>query len=644
MCGIAGFVRRNRGDDVELVVRRMTNAIAHRGPDGEGIFVTTTVDGRNVVALGHRRLSIIDLAGGSQPITNEDGTIHIVFNGEIYNFVELRRQLIAFGHRFSTASDTEVIVHAYEQYGDACVEHLRGMFAFALWDNKRERLLLARDRFGKKPLFVAETDGALVFGSEIKALLRFPQLRCKVDAHAVWDYLAYRYVPGPRTLFEGIRKVNPGAIAIWERGRFCEHRYYVPPDGREPSFRKVHDPVLEFFNRLDDAVRIRMISDVPFGAFLSGGIDSSAIVCLMARNSSSRPIQTFSIGFAESDYSELSYASKVASFFGTEHHELVVRHDQFIEYLPTLIRYRDAPISEPSDIPIYLLSRAASGHVKMVLTGEGSDEILAGYPKHRFERLFSWYQKIPKWVRHGLLQPVVNSLSYDFRRAKTAFRTLELSNDSDRYARWFGALSPSERMQLATFEFHRADASPIDNEVKVNNTALRRILYFDQTSWLPDNLLERGDRMTMAASIEARMPFLDHKLVEFVSSLPDRYRLGFVKDKRILREAMRQFLPPSVLTRRKVGFRVPVNEWFRGSMRDYLVECLCSNSSLTREYYRPDVLARLVSEHIQGRENHEKLLWALLNLELWHREYFGKSEISDSNCSGAPVLLNAVST
>lgn len=621
-----GLIIGPQMQDASGVLHRMTDAIAHRGPDDEGFFETFTRDNRHYVGLGHRRLSIIDLNTGHQPIGNEDGSIQIVFNGEIYNFQELRQDLIRRGHRFVTASDTETIVHAYEEFGEACIERFRGMFAFAIWDANREKLFLARDRFGKKPLFIYARHDILLFASEIKALLAFPGIETQINQQAVWDYLAYRYVPGPATLYANIRKLMPGSYAVWERGVLCETHYYSPPD-RQPLAAEAlpPDPVGSFLNLLDESVRIRMISDVPFGAFLSGGIDSSAVVELMTRHST-LPVKTFSVGFSESRYSELDYARVIAKQFLTDHHELMVSQDHLMNELPALVRYRDAPVSEPADIPIYLLSKEARRSVKMVLTGEGSDEILGGYPKHVFERYAGAYQMIPSLLRHGLIEPLVHALPYQFRRAKTAILNLGLETREERMPRWFGALANKERNELVAFKPATSPGSAgIQFETSSRNSALRSILYFDQTSWLPDNLLERGDRMTMAASLEARMPFMDHELAAFVSALPDHYRVRGLQTKWILREAMKRLLPKDILERPKVGFRMPVNEWFRGPMRGYLYDHLTGAGSKTREYYRREALERILREHVQGRHNHEKLLWSLLNLEIWHQQYSGAS-------------------
>ncbi len=620
MCGIAGYVSlRAPGGQAGGPLSAMADRIAHRGPDDAGYFEADAGGGWRV-GLAHRRLSIIDLSTGHQPLGNEDGSVQIVFNGEVYNFQELRRELETAGHRFATHSDTETIVHAYEQWGDDCVRRLRGMFAFALWDGRRARLLLARDRFGKKPLFLHEADGVFLFASEIKAILAFPGVKASPDETAVWDYLAYRYVPAPATLYQGIRKLMPGCVAVWEDGRITERRYWTPPDRepRQPGPQPA-DPVGEFMGVLEEAVRIRMVADVPFGAFLSGGIDSSAVVALMSRHSS-LPVKTFSVGFAEAGYSELDYARAIATQFGTEHHELTVEASHLMEHLPALIRYRDAPVAEPSDIPIYLLSREARKWVKMVLTGEGSDEILGGYPKHVYERYARRYQWLPAALRHGLVEPLVRALPYRFRRAKTAIVNLGLERFEARMPRWFGALSDAERRELVALPAPAAKSGEYQFDTPPGNTALRRILYFDQTSWLPDNLLERGDRMTMAASIEARMPFMDHELAAFVSSLPDEFRVRGRTTKWLLREGMKRILPASILERPKVGFRVPVNEWFRTTLRDYLYDHLTGPDSRTAHYYHRPALLRVLEEHVGGRQNHEKLLWAMLNLELWWRD------------------------
>ncbi len=622
MCGIAGYFSTTAREDLSQALHRMTDAIAHRGPDDAGYFESVTSDGRARVGLGHRRLSIIDLFTGHQPLGNADGSVQIVFNGEIYNFEALRGELSARGHLFRTRSDTEVIVHAYTEWGTDCVSRLRGMFAFAIWDVRRGRLFLARDRFGKKPLFIYAQNQVLLFASEIKALLQFPGVAPQINPAALWDYFRYRYVPGPATLFAGVRKLMPGSWLLCDANGTVESRFYLPPDGgRLEETIQCADPVGRFLELLEESVRIRMMSDVPFGAFLSGGIDSSAVVGLMARHSN-LPLKTFSVGFAEAAYSELQHAKAVAEQFGTEHHELVVSQEHLLEHLPALTRFRDAPVAEPSDIPIYLLAREARRTVKMVLTGEGSDELLGGYPKHVYERYATSYQRLPDWLRRGLIEPAVQALPYRFRRAKTAIANLGIESWAQRMPRWFGALTDEDCARLLALPAPQLDGTEsVPLCFEPGDSPLRAILFFDQTSWLPDNLLERGDRMTMGASIEARMPFLDHELAAFVSALPDIWRVRGFTTKRVLRLAMRRLLPARILQRPKVGFRVPVNEWFRTSMRDYLFAHLTGSDSRTRDYYRPEQLRRILQEHIDGRHNYEKLLWCALTLEIWQREF-----------------------
>jgi asparagine synthase (glutamine-hydrolysing) len=621
MCGIAGAVVRPESLVDLPVIDRMLDSLAHRGPDGRGTARYSSQAGDRVL-LGHRRLAIIDPVGGKQPMCDDAAGLALTFNGEIYNFRELRAELAACGCKFALDSDTEVLLRAYQHWGEKVVERLRGMFAFAIWDASRQQLFIARDRFGEKPLFLHEDADGLYFASEIKALLHLPQPRPQVNLSAVWDFLAYRYVPGPQTLLEGIRKLAPGTCATWKDGRLTERRYWFAPDRDASQASAANEDVVEtFLGRLDDAVKMQMVSDVPFGAFLSGGLDSSTIVALMTRHNTN--VKTFSVGFGEGGYSELEYANVVARHFGTQHHELIVGFDDIVENLPKLVGYRDAPVSEPSDIPIYMLAKEASKTVKMVLTGEGSDEILGGYPKHVFEQFAQGYQLMPGMIRHNLIAPITHSLPYGFRRAKTAIANLNIEDWRERYVRWFGALNHREREQLSVLRLngydHANDAPPFDSAP--DSTTLRRILYFDQTSWLPDNLLERGDRMTMAASIESRVPFLDHELAGYVSTLPDSYRVKGLKTKWILREAGRSLIPDAILERKKVGFRVPVNKWFQGPLKEYLCDHLRGRDSKTRAYYDPQVLDRVMDDHIEGRQNHEKLLWALLNLEIWHRQY-----------------------
>ncbi len=582
----------------------MLLSIAHRGPDGDGEFFQSLGHGAGRVALGHKRLAILDPAGGAQPMV-ADG-LALSFNGEIYNFATLREELIAAGQSFATRSDTEVVLKAYRQWGAGFVDRLRGMFALALWDSARETLILGRDRFGKKPLFLAQRADALFFASEIKALLPFVERR--IDPAALEAYFAYRYVPGPATFFQGVTKLPPATIAVWQGGALTVRQYWEPPDARAPLPWRGGDPVAALRKAVDEAVGLRMVSDAPYGAFLSGGLDSSTIVALMARHSSG-PVDTFAVGFDQPGFSELDDAALVARHVGTRHHALTVGAADVADVLPRLIRARDAPVPEPSDIALYRLAMHAARTVKMVLTGEGADEILGGYPKHRAERLSAAYRAlVPAGLHRGLVLP----LTARSRRIHLAAKAMGLRDEPARFARWFGALDPEERRALLALPAHIFTPPPVSG-----TSALRRIFHFDQTSWLPDNLLERADRVTMAASLEARMPFLDQELVALVSSLPDTQRLN----KNLLRRAVAGLIPNRTIQRRKVGFRAPTGAWLRAELKPFLLDNLTGPSSRTRHYYRDTALIRVIDEHMTRKAEHEKLLWTMLSLELFHREY-----------------------
>src|ERR1039458_7739625 len=593
MCGIAGFIIKNQLSDAEARLKLMGDTIRHRGPDGEGYFVSPAGSGYQL-GFAHRRLAILDLVTGNQPMFHESG-VTLIFNGEIYNFLTLRRELEGLGHRFRTTSDTEVLLNSYVAWGPACVQRLRGMFAFALWDNPRGRLMLARDHFGKKPLYVYTDAQKLLFGSEVKAILAFGQVRVALDSASVADFLVYRYEPAPHPLFSGISKLMPGSYALWENGRLTERTFYAPPYGMEPDRGPpVANPVAEFGAVLEESVRIRMVSDVPYGAFLSGGLDSSTIVALMTRHTA-HPVNTFSVGFPEAQYSELPYARMIADQFATRHTELTISADDLMEQLPTLIHHGDAPVGEASNIPIYLISREAAKSVKMVLTGEGADELLAGYPKHSAERAAALYQAlVPAAFHRRLVELLGCSLPQSFRRITFMIQGIGTRNTEERMLRWLGGLSFEEcdRLLVAHSARRVLDSSPFRSSQQ--RSALERILYFDQTSWLPDNLLERGDRITMAASIEARMPFMDTELAAFMARLPDRWRIRGFTQKYILRTLMRGVLPNAVLHRPKIGFRVPIREWFRGPMRGFVHDLICAPGSLAFQIFDRAALARIL--------------------------------------------------
>ncbi len=627
MCGISIVVTNRGAEYARECVRRMSDSIRHRGPDDEGYYVAACRAQPYTVAMGHRRLSIIDVGSGRQPLFNEDETVAIVFNGEIYNYRELREELVRAGHSFRTESDTEVIVHAYEEFGDDVVNRLRGMFAFAIWDDNKQTLILARDRFGKKPLFISETSDGFNVCSEMKGCRIAGGDSPKLDEGAVWNFLLYRYVPGPATLLEGIRKLQPGTIATWRHGGWAFRKYYDPADGspaqRVSRAATKRDPRGQFLELLEESINLRMISDVPFGAFLSGGIDSSAIVALMSKNSR-LPVQTFSVGFAEKRFSELNHARLVARHFKTQHHELVIGSKDIIDNLDFLVGYRDAPLSEPADVPIFLLAMESARHVKMVLSGEGSDEILGGYGKHLAESHLGWFARLPYSLRRTMTGAAKAFIPRFSRGAISALDAYSQRDWSARMPRWFGAASEAGLIGLLNPDWvARNKRTSLVAEPNHGNSALRKILYFDQVSWLPDNLLERADRMTMAASIEARMPFMDHHLVEFVAGLDDSWRICGTVTKRILKQSMRGIVPDEIIRRKKIGFSMPLREWLRGTMRDYLLSRLLSGSGLLSQIARKAELERMVREHVEGTRDHEKLLWCLLNLETWYVVTFG---------------------
>lgn len=621
MCGLAGYV--GRVDDGDAVLRAMAKALAHRGPDGEGFVRLPMANGQGEVGLAHRRLSIIDLVDGGQPMSALDGAIQVAYNGEIYNFKALREELSALGHRFETHSDTEVLLHAYLAWGERSVDRLRGMFAFALWDARSQALILGRDRFGEKPLYFVELGGALVFASELSALRAWPGFEPRLNAAQLPRFLQYRYIPGPATLLQGVRKLRPGCVLRWHEGRWRESRYYVPPDAR-PRVDRFDDfdtaaSALRYL--LGQVVGLQMQADVPYGAFLSGGLDSSAVVALMSMHSS-QPVQTFSVGFEEQAFSELEHARRVAQHFGTRHHELVVTSKVMIDSLEDANRFRDAPIAEPADVPILLLARRAATQVKMVLGGEGADEVFAGYPKHR---VAAWEDRHPGLMAAGrqaghLLS--IGAIEWADARVHTVVEALTLPDGQARMARWFGALTPQAVQRLcgrAPQALRGDEAFPFD--VQGRSSSLRATLHFDQTSWLPDNLLERGDRMTMAAGLEARLPYLDPEVVALASSLPDAWRVDRHGGKRLLKAAVRSLLPASIIDRPKAGFTMPTAMWLRTHLQETVRQRLLGQDTRIGTLFRRDEVRRLVDEHLSGQRNRQKPLWMLLNLEIWLRSH-----------------------
>lgn len=623
MCGIAGWIGLEGSPQT---LSAMTSRIAHRGPDGDGHIMLPLGGGRSA-ALGHRRLAIIDLATGDQPMQSHDGRFTIVFNGEIYNYLELRAELIARGAVLRTSSDTEVILEAWRAWGADGLRRFRGMFAFALHDWADNSVILARDPFGKKPVLYAVVPSAagegLVFGSEIPALLAHPAVRADLDTESLHTYLCWRYVPGPHTFFRGIRKLAPGSLIRWQDGCWQERRYWTPPEAEGGVRMPVpDDPVAGFLEVFDEAVRLRMRADVPVGAFLSSGLDSSSIVATL-RHLGVPEIRTFSVGFRGDAEAELPAAAQTARLMGTIHTPVELETGQMLDLLPMLSRHRGAPMSETADLPIYMMSMEAARHVKVVLSGEGSDEMFAGYPKHLAE---AWLGRIGSSdlmrLAGRMMLAAARVLPSLNRRLSIAGRALGENGFDARMVRWFGALSPHERLELwrGPVVTRALDSMPFT--AAPGASALRRVLHFDQTSWLPDNLLERMDTMTMAASIEARAPFMDVRLAEYAASLPETWRIKGGVTKRIVREALRPRLPEAVIHRPKNGFRMPVGAWFRGPLRDRYSDLLLGPDAVTRDLLDASVLRRYTAEHADGTRDHSKTLWSLFALETFLREFF----------------------
>jgi asparagine synthase (glutamine-hydrolysing) len=622
MCAIFGWMVKSERCAGRDKLVQLTNIMAHRGPDSAGYELNRTLDENYSLGFGHRRLSIIDLSSfGHQPMWNADKSALIIFNGEIYNYLELKTELESAGIKFSTSSDTEVLLVALKHWGKAALSRLRGMFAFAYYDLVAQTVLLARDPFGKKPLFIGTQGNDIYFASEIEPIINAPHFKRTFNFNALDDFLLDRYVPGPDTFFENITKLPAGCMMLWRAGKSTIERYYTPPIANtEPNLTNYNQAVELFSTSFDDAVRIRMRCDAPFGAFLSGGLDSSAVVATMMRHSN-RPIQTFSVGFEEQEYSELNFCKIAAKEFNTQHMDIEVSAQNFFDNWEEAILRRGAPVSEASDIPMLMLSHAAKSSVKMVLTGEGADELFAGYPKHKAELYSGAYQAlIPAFLHDKIISPLVNALPYDMRRIKVVANAMRERVPENRFRIWFGGLSRHERDLVLGRVSSHISSNQFPFSMKTGSN-LRRCQFFDQTSWLPDNSLERADRMMMAGSIEGRMPFMDTELAKLAARMPDNFLIRQGKSKAVLRSAMQGIVPNSILNRPKNGFRVPINEWFRGSKSGIMRDLLTSDNSKIRTFLSKPVIDRVVNEHIEGRVNNERLLWSLCNLEQFIRIY-----------------------
>ena len=643
MCGIAGLVSRDGlASDAGARAVAMRDILVHRGPDEAGLFD----DGH--AALAHRRLSIVDLTTGQQPLANEDRTVWVSFNGEIYNHADVRRDLEPHGHVYRTRSDTETIVHAYEQWGDECVHRFRGMFAFALWDAPKRRLLLVRDRLGIKPLYWTRVGDTVLFASEIKALFASGLIAPEANEAALPEALSTRYVAGDETLFRGVRKPLPGHLLVFEDGGVSVRQYWDVPTGRSESrhydrgsadhddphvgLQARGDVVSRFRALLEESVRLRLMSDVPLGMFLSGGIDSSAIAALMARMID-RPLQTFSVAFDERAFNELEYARQVARAIGADAHEVVINDRDFFGALPRLVWHEDEPIAHTSSVPLYFVSALARQHVTVVLTGEGSDELLAGYGK--YPRIaWNWragtlYERmLPAAARRAVAAGVVPRLPGRLGRyARRSFLAMDRTPES-MFLDNFASIRLGDQRRLLSKRL-RASADPQQayassmayfDAPNGGSTFLDRLLYADIKTYLVE-LLMKQDQMSMATSIESRVPFLDHKLVEFAATLPDRWKLSGLTTKRVLREAMRGVLPPSILNRPKMGFPVPFASWMRGGWNDIARQVLLDRRTCQRGIIDPPAVDHLLRDHAAGRTEGGDRIWTLINLELWYRTF-----------------------
>jgi asparagine synthase (glutamine-hydrolysing) len=630
VCGICGKLNFDRGAPVSPgLLKSMADSIRHRGPDDDGYYAS------GPVGFGFRRLSIIDLKTGHQPICNEDGTVWIVFNGEIYNYKELRENLLSKGHVFKSQTDTEVIVHLYEEFGPSCVDKLRGMFAFAIWDGPKQTLLLARDRVGIKPLYYRLTDTSIIFGSEIKAILADPEAQAAVMPEMIDRFLTFYYLPGEETLFQNIRKVAPGTYMTITHGRVEIKKYWdlqFSPVAQD--FEGAKDELLAL---LEESVSLHMISDVPVGFLLSGGVDSTAMLGF-AVGKTGHKLSSYTIGFTDPGVTdERPFARQAAALYGSEHHEMTIGSRDFADFLPEFVRHMEEPVCEPPAVALYYVSKLAKEFVKVLISGEGGDEAFAGYPNYRS---MVWLERIKRLLPKGksglpALTALLSALPGTRRTNKyiplfnTPFDSYYLSRTSTPFS-FFN----THAKQLYTDDFFTVSdknrsISPVTELLRHNsaNDVLARMLYVDTKTWLPDDLLIKADKMTMANSVELRVPLLDHKVLEFAASLPQNYKLHGLTTKYILKAALGKRVPQEILNRKKTGFPVPYDSWMRGQLRGWLCDILLDRSTIARGYFRKQAVETLLSENLsQGR--YSKELFSLAVLELWHRQFLGAHKVA----------------
>lgn len=630
MCGIAGILRLDgRRPDDRAALRAMSESLIHRGPDGHGSFI------RGPVRLTMRRLSIIDLQGGDQPMTNETGTVHVVFNGEIYNFGELRESLAGYGHRFRTRSDTETIVHAYEQWGDDFVTHLNGMFAIALWDEARARLVLARDRAGIKPLYFAHTNGALVFASELKALLKSGLVDRELDFEAFGQYLSLEYIPAPASIIRGVRKLRPGHLLTASAGAVRQRAYWelrLARSEQDPLPGSEADQIHAFREVLQRSVAREMVSDVPVGVLLSGGIDSSTLAAFMTK-ATHEPVQSFSVSFAERSFDESRFARRVAAHLGTVHHELRVTPRDLFETLPTITAVVDEPFADPSIVPTYLVSRFARQHVKVALGGDGGDEMLAGYSTLQAHRLAPMYRTLPQAFRRAVVEGAAARLPASPRYLAFDFLLRRFIQGADappwrQHQMWTGALY-GERKAAVLHPDVRCAINEEKFEARLADTAtasgtahpLNRILYQDFKLYLEGDILAKTDRASMATSLETRVPFLNLDVLSHLERVPLSLKLRGLTRKYILRKAVKGLLPDSIINRRKRGFSIPVAAWLNEDLRELALEYL-NEARLRREgIFNPAEVTTLLDEHARRTRNNAKSIWTILMFQMWRERW-----------------------
>ena len=651
MCGIAGKVYMDRSQRVERTeIERMIDIMRYRGPDGQGIFT------EGAVGLGHLRLSIIDLASGSQPISNEDNSIWIVFNGEIYNYRGLRERLIARGHRFKTQSDTEVIIHLYEEQGDECVKELRGMFAFAIWDARRQRLFLARDRVGIKPLYYCEQGGVLWFASEIKAILTSAEVSRDVNLGAIGTFLTHFYVPGEQTLFGNVRRLLPGHTLVVENGGITRRSYWDLHFPKERSQLSFEDAASELRELIGRRVLDHMISDVPVGFLASGGMDSTALLSL-AEQQTNKQIQTFTVGFEGQHFAdERPFARMAAERFGARHHEITVSADQFRQFLPSYVWHMEDPVCEPPAVALHFVSKLARSHVKVLLSGEGGDEAFAGYPNYR-SQLFVERVKQAGNSLTALAAGGLTALSHAPSCKRLRYYGNVLASELGSHY-WSRTSSPWSYFYAKAADIFEPDymktAMPAGwpsyvtalYENAGTSDPLSRMLYVDTKSWLPDDLLIKADKITMGNSLELRVPLLDHEVLEFAARLPSSYKVRGMETKRVLKRAFRDLVPPEILNRKKAGFPVPYERWLRQDLRSFVQDTVRSERALSRGYFRKAALTRLLDDHA-STGGLSKEVFCLLVLELWHRRFVDETIAhppssmvqldSTSECRAQPV-------